>query len=300
MSYGARVVHRNTGEPREDCGVVDPGAAAFGVAGDQGVLAGAGAVHPVQLAGHPQPGLVEPGDIGLGDVLFHGAEEAAEPVGGAFGHRRDGALRDRGAEQFGHRLRGALLRQELSHIQIQHDRNDPRPVGDRRGHPLGRGGAGGGPAAAAARHQLVLGDPHRHRRQLEHLPPLHRGFGTPRQVVAAPAAASRLVPLHLVWVGDHGQRRPGMPRLPTRFASAPVPQRRRRRLGERRVGRRRLRRIRRILTQPAAQFGDLSPKTSHYRLQVLDRLPQRGVLGRELLVGRTPIIRHHTMIRIPP
>ena len=65
------------------------------------------------------------------------------------------------------------------------------------------------------------------------------------------------------------------------------------------VGRRRLRRIRRILTQPAAQFGDLSPKTSHYRLQVLDRLPQRGVLGREL-IGRTPIIRHHTMIRIPP
>jgi hypothetical protein len=79
-----------------------------------------------------------------------------------------------------------------------------------------------------------------------------------------------------------------------------VPQRLRRRLGERRVGRRRLRRIRRILTQPAAQFRDLSPKTSHYRLQVLDRLPQRGVLGRELLIGRTPIIRHHTMIRIPP
>jgi hypothetical protein len=51
----------------------------------------------VQLAGHPQPGLVEPGDIGLGDLLFHGAEDAAEPVGGAFGHRRDSALRDRGA-----------------------------------------------------------------------------------------------------------------------------------------------------------------------------------------------------------
>ena len=114
-----RVVHRNICEPREDSGVVDPGAAAFGVAGDQGVLAGAGAVHPVQRAGHPQPSLVEPGDIGLGDLLFHGAEEAAEPVGGAFGHRRDGALRDRGVEQFGHRLRGALLRQELSHIQIR-------------------------------------------------------------------------------------------------------------------------------------------------------------------------------------
>ena len=295
-----RIVHRNTCEPREDSGVVDPGAAAFRVAGDQGVLAGAGAVHPVQLAGHPQPGLVEPGDIGLGDSLFHGAEEAAEPVGGAFGHRRDGALRDRGAEQFGQRLRGALLRQELSHIQIQHDRGDPRPVLDRRGHPLGCGGAGGGPAAAAARHQLVLDDPHRHRRQVEHLPPLHRGFGTPRQVVAAPAAASRLVPLHLVRVSDHGQRRPRMPWLPTRFASAPAPQRLRRRLGERRVGRRRLRRIRRILIQPAAQFRDLSPKTSHYRLQVLDRLPQRGVFSRELHVGRTPIIRHHTMIRIPP
>ena len=44
------VVHRDPAEPAQDPGVVDAVAAAFGVAGDQGVLAGAGAVHPVQLA----------------------------------------------------------------------------------------------------------------------------------------------------------------------------------------------------------------------------------------------------------
>src|SRR3954451_15916918 len=78
-----RVVHRDTAEPRQDAGVVDALAAALGMAGDQGVLAGAGAVHPVQLPGHAQPGLVEPGHLGGGDPVGDLGEEPVEPGGGA-------------------------------------------------------------------------------------------------------------------------------------------------------------------------------------------------------------------------
>jgi hypothetical protein len=66
-----RVVHRDPAEPAQDPGVVDALGAALGVAGDQRVLVGAGAVHPGQPAGHPQPGLVEPGHRRAGDALAH-------------------------------------------------------------------------------------------------------------------------------------------------------------------------------------------------------------------------------------
>src|SRR5882672_3108274 len=47
---------------------------------------------------------------------------AQPPPGG------DGAVGDRGAEQFGPGLRGAFLGQELSHVEVDDDRGDPRPV----------------------------------------------------------------------------------------------------------------------------------------------------------------------------
>ena len=43
----------------------------------------------------------------------------------------------------------------------------------------------------------------------------------------------------------------------------------------------------------ADAMGDLN-------LQRLDHRPKLRVLSGKLLIGRTPIIRHHTMIRIPP
>src|SRR2546430_1124143 len=52
---------------------------------------------------------------------------------GGSGH---GALRDRGAEQLGQGSRRAFLRQELSHVEIDDDRGDPRPVLHRRGHTV--------------------------------------------------------------------------------------------------------------------------------------------------------------------
>ena len=190
------------------------------MAGDQGVLAGAGAVHPVQLPGHAQPGLVEPGHLGGGDLIFDLGQEPVEPVGGAGGHGGHGAVGERGAEQFGQRLRGALLGQELPDIQVEHDRGDPRPVLHRRAHPLRRRGAGGGPAPTAAGDELVLGDPHRHRRKVEHLPALHPHLGSVHEVRPAARARTGLVPLPLVRVGDQRQRRPRMPGLPTRRPTA--------------------------------------------------------------------------------
>ena len=49
--------------------------------GDQSVFVGAGAVHPVQLALHPQPGLVETGHLGLGDLVLDLVEELLQTLG---------------------------------------------------------------------------------------------------------------------------------------------------------------------------------------------------------------------------
>jgi hypothetical protein len=67
----------------------------------------------VQPAGHAQAGLVEPGHFGVDDVVFDLLEELAQPVGGSFGHGRQGGLRDWGAKQCGQRLCGAFFGQEL-------------------------------------------------------------------------------------------------------------------------------------------------------------------------------------------
>ena len=82
------------------------------MAGDQGVLAGAGAVHPVQPARYPQASLVESGHLRSGDAVCDLLQEPLQPVGGTLGHGGHGALRDRGGEQLGQRLGGALLGQE--------------------------------------------------------------------------------------------------------------------------------------------------------------------------------------------
>jgi len=79
-------------EAPEHPGVVDAVLAASGMAGDQGVLAGAGAVHPVQPPGHPQPGLVEPSHLGLGHPVGDLAEELFQAAGGPLGHGGHGAF----------------------------------------------------------------------------------------------------------------------------------------------------------------------------------------------------------------
>jgi hypothetical protein len=173
----------------------------------------------VQLPGHAQPGLVEPGHLGGGDPVGDLGEEPVEPGGGSRGHGGHGGIRHRGAEQLGQRLGGALLGQELPDIQIEHDRGDPRPVLDRGAHPLRRGAAGGGSARAAPRDELVLDHLHRHRRQVEHLPAFHPHLRRVHQACAAAGARAGLVPAPLIRVVDHRQRRPRMPRLPTPLAT---------------------------------------------------------------------------------
>ena len=289
---GPGVVHGNTVEPAEHPGVVDALLAAFGVAGDQGVLVSAGAMHPVQLAGHPQPGLVESGHLSLGHTVTHHIEELVQPVGRPLRHGRHGAFGDRGAEQFGQRLRGALLRQELPNIEVEDDRGDPRPVLHRRCHTLGSGAAGRRPTRTAACDQLMLGHLHRHRRQVEHLPPFHTHLRRARQGSAAPRTRAGLVPHPLVRIIDQSQRRPRMPRLATRLAPALTPQRFRSGLDERRVRRRRLRRVPAVLPQPPRQLSNLSLKPH-------DLLSLRHNQSSKLLIRRTRPLRHHTMIDEP-
>ena len=138
----------------------------------------------------------------------------------------------------------------------------------------------------------MLGHPHRHRGQVEHLPPLHIHLRRAYQVRAAASARTGLMPQPLVRIGDLPQRRTRMPGLPARLASTPTPQRPRCRLGKRRVRRRRLRRVLRVLPQPGGQLSNLSP-------QRLDHHPKLRVLGGKLLIGRTRISGHHTMVDNP-
>jgi hypothetical protein len=117
------------------------------VADEQGVLAGAGAVHPVQRAGYAQAGLVETGHLRSGDPVCDLRKELVEPVGGALGHRRHGALRDRGTEQLGQRGGGALFRQELPERE--------QPSQGSKQCPIGPAGARCGDLTAQHRHLVT-------------------------------------------------------------------------------------------------------------------------------------------------
>jgi hypothetical protein len=132
-----RVVHRDTAQPLQHTGIVDARAAPLRVAGDQRVLVGAGAMHPVQRARHTQARLVEPGHRSVGDALAGHLEQLLQPAGGAFGHGRHRALGDRGAEQLGQCGRGVLPRQELPDVQVKDDRGDPKAVLHWCGHACG-------------------------------------------------------------------------------------------------------------------------------------------------------------------
>jgi hypothetical protein len=78
------------GEGRQDPHRLHRLRAAPGVHHQQGVPAGPGAVHPVQSARHPEPGLIKPGDIAGSDVVADPLEEAIQLPG-----RPGRAARDR-------------------------------------------------------------------------------------------------------------------------------------------------------------------------------------------------------------
>ncbi len=111
MSYGAHAsCTADTPELGQDASVVDAFRAALVVAGDQRVLVCAGAVHPIAACPQAQADLAETRHFGLGQPIGDRAEEIVQRVAGACGHGYHSAVGDRGAEQFGQRLRGALLR----------------------------------------------------------------------------------------------------------------------------------------------------------------------------------------------
>lgn len=76
---------------REHAHRIDRLLPAPGVDHEQGVLAGAGAVHPVQPALGAEAGLVEPCHVAGGDLLPHQVQELIKLPGGAGGQRRDRA-----------------------------------------------------------------------------------------------------------------------------------------------------------------------------------------------------------------
>jgi hypothetical protein len=70
-------------------------------------------MHPVQLALHPQPGLIKTGHLGLGDPVLYLVEELVQPLGCTPGHPGHGTFGHRDAEQLGQRRSGPFLGQEL-------------------------------------------------------------------------------------------------------------------------------------------------------------------------------------------
>ena len=174
------VIDRDPGERAKDAHRFHRLGAAPGVHHEQGVLAGAGAVHPGPPALHPESCLVEPGHLAGRDVLPYLVQEPVQPPGRAGGQRRHCPGRARDAEQLGQGQRGAILRQELPGMQVDDDRGGPRPVLHRRLRARRRRAPGAVPAAALPLDQLVLGHLGAHRRQVEDLAAVHGGH-RPRQ-----------------------------------------------------------------------------------------------------------------------
>ena len=86
---GPGVVDGDPGELVKDAHRLHRVGAALGVGREQGVLAGAGAVHPVQPTLDPEPGLVESGHRAGGDLPAGIFQEPAQAPGRAGGQRRN-------------------------------------------------------------------------------------------------------------------------------------------------------------------------------------------------------------------
>ena len=92
------------------------------------------------------------------------------------------------------------------------------PVLHRRAHLLRGSAAGGGPAPAATRDQLVLADPHLQLGQVEHLAALQAHLRSAAQVRPAPRTRPGSCRTHSFGSPHLDQRRPGMALLPARLA----------------------------------------------------------------------------------
>lgn len=89
------------------------------VHGDQRVGVRGCRMNPVQLAGDPERRFVEVRHWRVGDRAAHELQKPCQAVGFATARGHHGALGGRGAEQLGQCLRGALLGQELSDVEVE-------------------------------------------------------------------------------------------------------------------------------------------------------------------------------------
>jgi hypothetical protein len=240
---------------------------------------------------------LQPGRFLAGSTIHPGDHRSAVVLGRQPGASR--SVRGGGRTRFYSRHgfawpdREAMAFERGSCTRLADDRLAPLR---RRGHPRRAYATGGDAVGAAAGDQLVLGHPHRHRGQVEHLPPLHPHLGRIRQIRAAAAAGTRLMPQPLVRIGDLRQCRPRMPLLPTRLSPAPAPQRLRSGLAERRVRRRGHRGIRRVHTQPPLEISVLRPQSGDLSPKLLDHRRLTHDQGGKLVIRRTPIPSLHTKI----
>jgi hypothetical protein len=252
--------------------------AALGVDGDQHELPRRGGMHPGELPGGAEPGLVEAPDVRgdelPGDLLQRGrGQPGGLPRGG--GER---ARRGRAAGQLGKRLAGTIPRQELAVPQVHAGAHDARPVLHRRRHRVRGLRLRFLAAAAQQREQLVPGHGRPDRRDVDDLPALHPGHGRAVQGRPAAPALRRPVPHLLVRVVRELHRRPGLPLRAPWLPPGLAAQRLRRRLRQP-VRRRRPRGVPRVRLHPGGQVRDLRLQpgqmlSQHRDLRILLRDPR--------------------------
>ena len=274
-------------------------------------------MHPGQLPGDPEPGLVEVRDLRGGQRPDDRLQRRADEPGDLPGHRRQRGRGRCAAEHLAQRGAGPVPRQELPVPQVHPQRRRPRPVLHRRGHPLRRPAPGHRPAGAQPPDHLVLDDLGLHRRDLRHLPPDQARLRRPGQVTIASGAARWLVPDHVIGMIGQPHRRARLPLRPTRPAAGLLPQRLRRRLAQAVRGRW-PRGVLRVLPHPGRQVSDLRPELCNLLPQpikfrqlsvqrrdlcisLVQQLPQPGIGGTQpgssiRHAGRIRHRRHYTTI----
>lgn len=223
------------------------------------------------------------------DPVAEPAQFAGRPGGGG----GDRARRDRGPEQFTERDRDACLGQELPDVKVDDHRGDPGSVLHRRGDSLGCLPGGVGPAGTAPLDHLMFGHPQADRREIEHLAVFAAHLRRLREIIPAPAAATRFVDLYIVGDLDPGQGRARVPVLPTGLTCPALAQRLRCRFGQP-VRARRLRGVLRGRRQAGLQRGDPHQRLTQIGRQRIDQRVPRRELREQLLDRRHP--RHRAII----
>ena len=267
---GPAVMNQRSLEPIQQTEVLKRRLAALGMQTQPGQGVGHRGVQPVELARHPQTGLVGARDIRLGHRIRDPRDRGGQPLTRLADHGLNRAGRDRHTIQVSKDVGSARHGQHVVLRQIDRQRLNAGAILN-RGSDLGREFAAVQFAAGAAqRVNPVLGHCHCHRRQIEDLADFGRRL--PREQFAADVAyLGQWMIHHVIGMRHLLERRTGMTRLTARRSASLLAHRLRLLQA---FGRGWNARIPAVLCQLPAQMGDFPLQPGHFRCQPDDFLAQ--------------------------